>query len=67
MPSWATQYGHRVGEQAVQEFEGIDPEVGQGVIVDADAAAQPAEGVVVGAEVVQGAGAADTLQGGVQP
>ena len=61
------QDGHRVGEQSVEELQVLDAEVGQGVVIDADAAAEPAEGVVVGAEVVQGAGTADALQRGAQP
>ena len=41
--------------------------IGEGVVVDGDAADQPAEGVVVAAEPGQGAGGADALEGGVQP
>jgi hypothetical protein len=62
-----TPDGHRVGEQVVEELQVLDAEVGQRVVVDADAAAPPAEGVVVRAEVIQGAGTADALQRGVQP
>jgi hypothetical protein len=61
------EHGHGAGEQPVQEVEVADAEVGQGVVVDADAAGQPAEGVVPQAQLGQGAGAADALEGGVQP
>jgi hypothetical protein len=61
------EHGHRVGQQPIEQIEVTDAEVGQGVVVDGDAAAQPAEGVVVGAQPGQGAGTADALQGGVQP
>src|SRR5262249_33675428 len=61
------EHGDRVGQQPIEQVEGTDAEVGQGVVVDGDAAAQPAEGVVVAAQPGQGAGGADALQGGVQP
>ena len=59
--------GHRVGQHPVEEVDLGDAEVGQGVIIEGDATDQPTEGVVVLAQPVQGAGAADPLQGGVEP
>src|SRR5262249_44000485 len=59
--------GHRVGQQLIKQVEVANAEVGEGVVVDGDATAQPAEGVVVRAQPGQGAGGADPLQGGVQP
>ena len=56
-----------MGEQIVEEFEVIDAEVGEGVVVDADAAAEPAEGIVLDAEGVDGAGGSDPFEGGVEP
>lgn len=56
-----------MGQQVIEELQVADAEVRQAVIVDRDAAADPAEGVVVRAEVVQGAGAAAALDGGQQP
>ena len=61
------EHGHRVGQQPVEHVDVADAEVGEGVVVDGDAAAEPAEGVVVAAQPGQGAGGADALQGGVQP
>jgi hypothetical protein len=61
------QHGDRVGQRAAEELGVGHAEVGEGVVVDGHAARPPAEGVVVGAQVVQGAGRADALQGGVQP
>jgi hypothetical protein len=37
------------------------------VVVDADAAGQPSEGVVVGAKPGEGAGGTDALEGGIEP
>ena len=45
----------------------IGAEVGQGVVVDRDVAEDPAIGVVVAAELVELAGAADAVDGGVEP
>ena len=45
----------------------LDPEGGQGVVVDAHPAAQPAIGVVLGAQPIEGPRAADALERGVQP
>lgn len=56
-----------MGQQAVEELQVGNAKVSQGVVVDTDTATEPAEGVVVGAEVVKVASAADALQGGVQP
>src|SRR5262249_37709740 len=61
------QDGDGVGQEPVEEVEVADPEVGEGVVVDGDAAGQPSEGVVVGAQPGQGTSAADGLEGGVQP
>ena len=44
-----------------------DAEVGEGVVVDGHVADDPPEGVVVRAQPVQRAGAADALDGGVEP
>jgi hypothetical protein len=56
-----------VGQQSVEQIDVTDAAVRQGVVVDGDAAAQPAEGVVVRAQPGQRAGGAHALQGGVQP
>jgi hypothetical protein len=52
-----------MGQQVVEEVQVADAEVGEGVVVDGDAAGKPAEGVVVGAEPGEGAGGADALKG----
>ena len=56
-----------MGEQGVEEVEVPDADVGEGVVVDGHAAAQPAEGVVLGTEGGELASGADALQGGEQP
>src|SRR5262249_50709703 len=61
------QDGDGVGQQVVEEVDVAGAEVGEGVVVDGDAAYEPAEGVVVLAQPGQGAGGADALEGGVQP
>ena len=61
------EHGHGVGEQAIEELQVINAEVGQGVVIDEDAAAQPVEGVMLDAQEVEGAGTADAFEGGVQP
>src|SRR5262249_6761011 len=61
------QHGPGVRQEPVEEIDVSGTEVGQGVVVDGDAARDPAEGVVVDAQPGQGAGRADALQGSVQP
>ncbi len=61
------QHGDRVGQHAVAEGDVTDAEIGQGGVVDGDAADEPAEGVVVDTPPAQGAGAADARHGSVQP
>src|SRR5262249_58973037 len=62
-----TQYSDGVRQQPVEELDVSDAEIGEGVVIDADAAGQPAEGVVVLAQPDQGTGRADTFEGGVKP
>lgn len=59
--------GDRVRQQGIEDIHVADAEVGEGVVVDGDAAAQPAEGVVLGAQGGQCAGGADALKRSVQP
>jgi hypothetical protein len=61
------QGGNAVRQQVVEELQVADAEIGEGVVIDGDAATDPAEAVVVGTQIVEGAGAADALDGGVQP
>ena len=61
------EHGDRVGQQPVEHLEVLDAEIREGVVVDRDATAEPAEGVVVVAEPGQRAGRADALQRGVEP
>ena len=58
---------HALGQQPVQQLDRVGAEVGQGVVVDCDVAEEPAIGVVVAAESVELAGAADAVDGGVGP
>ena len=44
----------------------IGAEIGQGVVVDRDIAEEPAIGVVGAAQLVELAGAADAVDGGVE-
>jgi len=61
------QDGDAVGEQLVQKVEVVDAKIGQGMVIDRDPATEPAKAMVVDAQPVQGAGAANALDGGVQP
>ena len=61
------KHGHGVRQQVVQEFDVRDAEIGAGMVVDGDATANPAEGVVVGTQPGQRACGADPFAGGVQP
>jgi hypothetical protein len=54
-------------QHVVEQAQVADPEVRQGVVIDRDAAAEPAEAVVVRTQPVEGAGAADASDGGEQP
>jgi hypothetical protein len=56
-----------LAEQPVQQIGATDPEIRQHVIVHRHSAAQPAIGVVALAQPLQGARAADTLTGGIEP
>jgi len=58
---------HALGEEVVEQLGVRHPEVGEGVVVDADPAADPAVGVVLVAQAVEGPGAAHPLERGVQP
>jgi hypothetical protein len=59
--------GDALGQERVEEIGLLDPEVGQGVVVDADPATQPAIRVVLVAQAVECPRRADALQRGVQP
>ena len=61
------QRGDALGEEPVEDVGLVDPEGGQGVVVDADPAGKPAVGVVLGAQAVERPGAADPLECRVQP
>ena len=61
------QDGDAVGEQLVQEVEVADAKIGQGMVIDRDPATEPAKAMMVQAQPVQGAGAANALDGGVEP
>lgn len=56
-----------LGEEPVEQIAVVDPEVGQRVVVDADAAADPAVRVVLGAQPIERPSRADTLERRVQP
>jgi hypothetical protein len=53
-------------QQVIEELQVTDAKIGQGMIVDRDAAAEPAA-AVVGTEIVHGTGTAAALDGGIQP
>jgi hypothetical protein len=61
------QRGGALGEEPVEDVGLIDPEGGQGVVVDADPAGKPAIGVVLGAQPIERPCAADPLECRVQP
>ena len=56
-----------LGQEPIEQRTMGHPEVGQGVVVDRHAAAQPAVRVVLGAQPVEGPGAADRLDRRIQP
>jgi len=58
---------HAASELTVQPLGMLDPEVAQGVVVDAHPAAQPAVGIVAVAQPVEFARRAHTVQRRVQP
>src|SRR5438876_6559077 len=61
------QRGYAMGEQVIQKLDVLDTEVRQRVIMDRDAATDPAKAVVVAAQPVQSPGTADPFHGGQQP
>ena len=56
-----------LGEERIEDVGLVDPEGGEGVVVDADPTGKPAVGVVLGAQPVERPGAADPLECRVQP
>ena len=77
IPSWATRFRstspsaseHRdaLGQQSVQQLAMSGAEVGQGVVIDRDIAADPLIGGMVPAELIELPGTADAIDGGVEP
>jgi hypothetical protein len=61
------EHGNAVGQQTIQDFHMGDAKIGQRVVIEAHATAQPLKGDLVPATAVQLAGAADATQCRVQP
>ncbi len=56
-----------LSQQLVQELAMSGPEVGQGMVIDRDIAADPLIGGMATAELIELPGAADAVDGGVEP
>ena len=62
-----TQHLHGLLEQWLQELGVVGAEIGERVVVDGDSSGQPAEGIVMDAQIGEFASAGEAGEGGIQP